>query len=126
MITWADVERSLRQRAYATLDDDPRILLETDAVFTVHADLIYARLFGFEDEIVRDGMQLTRAEPMILLPIPPRIPLDGHRDLTGLGMARYMLQSAFTVLTVTGEPGPPQHPAGAPVRVAYLRYKRRA
>ncbi len=135
MFDWDTVERSLRQRAYASLDNDPQILLATDAHFTVDADLFYARLIGFEDEIVRDAVQLPRVVPEIFLPIPrPRLTLRPREpgaaiELSDLGVARYVLQTGHVVLTVSGEYGPPiDHldPETVTARVVYLRYRRRA
>lgn len=121
----------------------PELLLETDSWFHVDADIYYARLLGFEDEIVRDGMALRRAEPQILMPIPMSFKVmtsevldekfahdNGIRlDIAPMKTAVYVLQSCFVTLDVSGETY--EVPVDKlrndfTVKVAYLRYRRRS
>jgi len=136
MATWDEIEAALRHKVYRTLENDPQILLEQDGgPFGVEADLIYARLIGYEDEIVKDGWRLRSIEPQLWLPITPSArsflnpdappPLDVSRS------AIYVLQSGYAVMPVDPLIAPdvldllPPGRDWQPVRVLYLRYRRR-
>lgn len=133
-IRWAEVERELREQAYGTLYMDPQILLERDGgPEGLHAELIYARLFGFDDEVVRDGWRLPRVEPVLYLPIMSSLRAvfaEPSADVVfqPTRRATYRLQAAYALVAVHGEFAP----AGVPLRpdftfrVLYLRYRRRA
>lgn len=134
MISWAEVEPALRDQAYRKLDTDPQILLEGDSRFDVDADLFYARLIGFEDEIVEDGVRLTSVQPEIHVAIPQPLRLsDFAADEPIVGLepttrAVYRLQSGFATLSVDGMYGPPVEKLRKDftARIAYLRYRRRS
>lgn len=135
MRDWTKMEAALRERAYRKLNADPQILFETDGgPVGQSASLIYARLFGFEDEIAKDGLRLSSVLSHINLPIPAR-PLLLSTDAIGIRyeveparVARYELQSGFVRLHVAAEFAPqdvrlePDFTAS----VLYLRYRRRA
>lgn len=132
MDRWAEYEAVLRKQAYRTIESDPQVLLEHDSGGPgIAADLIYARLLGYDDEIVQDGWRLRRIEPVLLLPIFPRMSL-AESDVLGPGVTRsatYALQSGYALVSVHAEVAMP--PAGVRVgpdgtfRVLYLRYRRR-
>lgn len=136
MTTWAEVEPAIRDSAYRRIDADPQILLEDDSEFELEADLIYARLFGFDGEVVHDGRPLFTVVPKILVPIvtPARVSLGGTNqpedtiDYETYRYAAYHLQSTHITLRVSGEYGPPvaQLADDHTATVAYLRYRRRS
>ncbi len=126
-------EERLRAICAGTLDNDPSILLETDGVPVGQtADVILARLIGFDDEIVDDTLQLSRVEPSLRLPVsePVRVVDPMPMEYTPPRTARYVLQSGFTRATLDGmyarlfgvRVGPPTCTAS----VLFVRYKRRA
>lgn len=132
---WAEIEPVLRDRAYRHIDAMPEILLETDSWFTLDADLIYARLIGYEDEIVKDGLRLPRVEPEIYLAIMrrPRIyeptPAEFSIEPEPMLKATYRLQSCYTTLDVSAElyDVPVENLRHDHIaKVAYLRYRRRS
>lgn len=132
---WTGIERIMRERAYRTIERDPQILLETNGgPVGLDADLIYARLIGFEDEVVQDGLRLSEAVATLRVPIPRR-PLFVREDADSVlweteptRVALYELQSGFATLSVSGEYLPPveQLRPDNTARVAYLRYRRRS
>lgn len=146
---WSETERRLRERAYTAMNNDPQILLERDAWFDLDADMFHARMIGFDDEIVREAW-IRRPEPVILEPIvrpfslaradPTEIAPGVHRlhgvdihlpldddDLLYGRTARYHLQSGFVVFTVDAKYQPPAEPRpDMTVKIAFLRYRRRA
>lgn len=142
---WAQVEPTLRDRAYKRIDDMPELLLEHDAWFTLDADIIYARMFGFEDEIVEDRLRLTKVEPAIFMPIfqsTTRMIQEAtdaafldkagifsvDMGIAPMRAAEYRLQSCFVTMSVSGMHDPPveQLRDDGTVTVAYLRYRRRS
>lgn len=130
---WREVEWEARQQAYRTLDNDPQILLETDSGGpSVQAEVIMARLIGYEDEIVEDGLRLTRVEPVIRMPIMRRPWIYEETqpppDMT-MPAAEYRVQSGFALVHLDAMYAPPDvefRPPTFTFRVLYLRYRRRA
>lgn len=145
MSRWTEYEAFLRDRAYQTLDRDPRILMEGDGgPVGLDADLFHARLLGFEDEVVRD-IWVRGAEPTLLMPIEQSFATMAREatdqaflDAAGIydpdlgfrtsRVARYELQSGYVVLSVAAEYQPPVERLrpDSTARVAYLRYRRRS
>lgn len=148
-IPWTEIEPILRDRAYRRLDSDPNVLLEGDAWLSVDADVYYARLLGYEDEVVQDAMRIHTALPEIYVPIPRRFVWPGPDEIA-LGLykiddtevwmppsipqlhadrAVYRSQSVFVTLDVSCELYEPPVEKVRPdmtVRIAYLRYRRRS
>lgn len=129
---WEHAEPCLRKRAYATLDANPESLLDGDAGgVSTPADVIMARLIGFDDQIVADGWRLTRPEPVLLMPIPERLSatMIDPQPFTMPRTARYVLQRGHAVVPLDGMYAPPgvtPDPQTLLVRVLYLRYRRRS
>jgi hypothetical protein len=129
---WSEFEPCLRDRAYRRIDAMPELLLETDSWFTLDADLFYARLMGYEDEIVKDGLQLTKVVPDIRVPIYQRLTLAPFDPLDPAAIeirtARYVLQSCFATLSVSAMHNPPVEKLrdDFTAKVAFLRYRRRS
>jgi hypothetical protein len=131
MTPWEQAERSAREKAYRTLDNDPRILLEGDGgPGSIRAEVYMARMLGYDDEVVADGLRLPRPEPVYRMPIVPRGPLFAADDdplVPTIRAATYVLQSGFALVTLAAEYAPP----GVTLRddftfrVLYLRYRRR-
>lgn len=134
MKAWAHIAPLLRDRAYGMLDNDPAILLETDAASALPADVYFARLIGLDDEIVQDGWQLpggTAPTPVLRVPISRRMTLaDGPIEPTMNNVAEYRLQSGSAVTPIAAEvaivPGVEPNPSTFLTRVGWLRYRRRA
>lgn len=144
MTTWAEVEPTIRDRAYRRIDAMPEILLETDSWFTLDADLFYARLIGYDDEIVQDGVLLPKVEHDIFVGINQPLDYELLADdaflhkagiatldtaIPTLRTARYALQSCFVTLSVSGElydPPVKKLRDDFTARIAYLRYRRRS
>lgn len=144
MTPWEHTERRAREEAYATINADPQLLLEEDSWFDVDADLIYARLIGFDDEIVRDGMPLSKVPREIRMPIlqsSRRLFREAEDEafLNRLGIfdpallmppapAVFRLQSGSATIRVSGELCPPveQLRDDNTAVLAYLRYRRRS
>lgn len=128
---WEQAERSARHKAYRTLDNDPRILLEGDGwPGGVKAEVYLARLFGYDDEIVADVVRLPRPEPVYFLPIASRLGLgvaDEGPTEPPIRKATYVLQSGFALVTLAAEYAPPDVKLrdDFTFRVLYLRYRRR-
>jgi hypothetical protein len=143
--SWEQAERMAREQAYDTIDADPQVLLEQDSWFDVDADLIYARLLGFEGEIVRDGWRLPKVTPEIRMPIVRSTRalfreaadeaflnragiIDVDLLMPTVRTAVYRLQSGFATIRVSGQFRPPveQLRDDDTAVLAYLRYRRRA
>lgn len=126
---WAEAEPIMRERAYRTLDSDPQSLLECDGgPVGQTADVILARLVGFDDEIVGD-IRLQRVEPVWLVPIYERVTLvEAAPCPTRMRTARYVLQSGYVRMQLAPEHAPPDTTPGPPaftVSLLFLRYRRR-
>jgi len=127
---WEEMEPVLREQAYRTIDHDPRSLLEVDGgPEGLRADVYMARLLGLDDDIVKDGWRLPRAEPHLRLPLFQRVTLAVPDEMLypTLRTARYELQSSFCTLRVAAEYLPPDVKVGPDfvATFAYLRYRRR-
>lgn len=131
MSLWEQVEPIARDKAYRTIERDPQILLEGDGgPGSMQAEVYMARLFGFEDEIVADGVRLRRPEPVYFMPIssgPAWMRADEDMQPAPIRTASYVMQSGFALVTLAAEYAPP----GVTLRddftfrVLYLRYRRR-
>jgi hypothetical protein len=139
---WRDIEPALRGQAYGSIDADPQILLEGDGGPSgLDADIFMARLIGYDDQIIEDTIiphivdQLLRATRTV-----NPLPLDGtsHDAIWCVDDVRaepmtlreaYVLQSGYATATWSLECGPmpdvKPRPDGT-IRIAYLRYRRRA
>lgn len=139
---WTDVERHCREAAYAQIDADPQVLLEHDTTPDgIDADLFHARLIGFDDQIVRE-LWLTKPLAVVLEAIPRPMTFAPVTDSTDPfspawdddmlygRTARYHLQSGQVIWTVSLEvtTWPPIEKCrpDRTVKIAYLRYRRRA
>lgn len=132
---WDFIEPTLREQAYATMDADPQSLLEHDGgPEGMTADVVMARLIGFDDQIVKDGWRRERADPVLLLPIHERPKLTASLAPTEADLyptmrtARYVLQSGYVVFAMDAVLLPLGVPHGPDFRTTflYLRYRRRA
>lgn len=129
---WREVEAILRGKAYGTLDNDPQVLLEGDGgPVGAEADVIMARLLGFDDQIVEDGWRLRRVEPVLFMPIMPvlRLTTATEPGLTLPRTAEYVLQSGWARCPIAAEYAPPDVQVGPPTftfDVLYVRYRRRS
>lgn len=129
---WLGWEETHRERLNAYIQRQPEFLFERDGgPLTLKADLYWARLIGFEDEVV-DDVTLTRPEFEIHLPLPIRptaqIAADPHASLLHR-TARYVLQSNWATFAVSAICGPPGLPYSADTflcQIAFLRYRRRS
>lgn len=124
------MEPLLRRRAYGALEADPQVLLEVDGgPLGVDADVFIARLIGFEDEVVDDGIRLRRAEPVYLVPLHRRLSMlePDPAELAPMRISTYVLQSGYALATVAAENAPADVAVrdDFTVRVLYLRYRRR-
>lgn len=133
--TWAHVEPTIRDQMNATLDAQPESLFEHDGGPVGRtADIILARLVGFDDQVVDDALRLRRVEPEWRTPIPARLSLTPEPfspDDAILRTARYVLQSGFAEMKLdpTAVPLPPDvkpTPPGFLVTVLFVRYRRRS
>jgi hypothetical protein len=144
-VPWFEMEPMLCERAYGHLDNDPQILLEHDAWFDLDADLFHARLIGFDGEVVKE-VWVNSVMPVIMMPIYQRLALTidpteiapGVHRLDGVEIhlpvdphepARYVLQSGFATLRVSGfvtDPPVERLRDDMTAVVAFLRYKRRS
>lgn len=131
MTLWDQAEPVARRKAYRTIDNDPMVLLEGDGgPGGIKAEVYMARLFGYEEEIVADGMRLRRPEPVILMPLHRRQSLltdETEPLLPSLRAATYVMQSGFAVVTLAAEYAPADVTLqdDFTFRVLYLRYRRR-
>lgn len=120
---WEHFEAALRERAYAAIDHDPQVLLEEDGgPLGQTADVILARLIGFDDEIVHDGWRLRRVEPVLLA-------VESTEVVPSMTAATYRLQSSYVRTRASAMNGmPPDVTPGpdATFDVLYLRYRRRS
>lgn len=117
---WDEVEPLLRERAYRTADP----LSGDCGPVHLDADLIFARLFGFDGQVDRDGLQLPVLLPDLHLPIPHIETFTGE---TLTAAARYVLQSGAITATVPAVDAPEgmRLRADFTFKVAYVRYRRR-
>lgn len=130
---WAAFESTLRHEMNAHLDSQPESLLEQDGGPVGRtADIILARLVGFDDQIVDDTLRLRRVEPEWRMPIRERLVLAApEADLyPTMRTATYVLQSGYAGLRLdpVAVPTPPDVQAGPPdflVSVLFVRYRRR-
>lgn len=128
---WREVEPVLRARAYDTLAWQPESLLEVDGgPLGFKADVILARLIGFDDQIVDDTLRLSRVEPELRVPIMPRLTrVDVDVSVPSMRTARYVLQSGYATLKISPEVAiPPGVKFGPPdflTTLLFLRYRRR-
>lgn len=117
-------------RAYETIDNDPRVLLEcAGGPVGKKADLVVGRLFGWDEQIDYD-LTLARAEPTVLVPIlRPMVMATPDFDYTakslGCRAARYTLQSNFGFFKLDASFAPDfPHGPDFLVSVLCLRYRR--
>lgn len=129
---WSDMQAYLFDRLDSTLNADPRVLLEADGGPVGRtADVILARLYERDGQVVRE-MRLSRVEPEVLVPIPRRLSAAmDESDPTTLSIrtARFVLQSSYAVMEMTGEHAPPDVKVGPPTftfSVLFVRYRRRS
>ena len=130
---WDDVLPALNEAAHQTLDGMPESLLEHDGgPYGVKADIIVARLYGLDGEIVKDRVGLDRILPEYLMPIrrPLRTLMNDPAgpDSFNLPTARYVLQSGYVTMEVDGSYAP--YSVTVDVQrlqftVLFLRYRRR-
>lgn len=126
---WEQIEPTLREEAYRVIDSDPQVLLETDAGFSLDADVFFARLVGFDDEVVADW-RINRIEPELYVPLMDRPTMASAEDVLYPTMPRratYKLQSSYAMHTVQSIDGPSdvKPRPDFTIKVAYLRYRRR-
>jgi hypothetical protein len=127
---WEQAEPIFRERAYRSLAAQPEYLLEGDGgPIGLKADAVFARLTGFDDEIVKDGYRLSRVEPELRVPMRPRLQAWSEPAASAalLRVARYVLQSGWATLSVSVPylpPGVEPDVTGQAV-LAFLRYRRR-
>lgn len=129
-MAWADAEPYLRERAYRMIDNDPQVLLAGDAAppVGVEADAFFARLIGFDEQVTAD---IRIAEPLreVLTPLPQRLSLTvgDPAEWEPPRVGRYVCQSGWSLMTVSGEDAPPNVTLGSDfmVRLLFLRYRRR-
>lgn len=131
MSLWDQAEPVFREKAYRTIERDPQILLEGDGgPGSVQAEVYMARLYGYDDEIVADGLRLPRPEAVYLMPImsqPAWMRADEDMQPALIRTATYVLQSGFALVKLAPEYAPPGVTLGDDFtfRVLYLRYRRR-
>lgn len=117
-------------RCYATINNDPRLLLETaGGPVGRTANVVVARLYGWDEQVDHE-MRLRKAEPIVFVPIlerltlaTPELSLDDYRPPRA---ARYDLQSNFAVANLAAENAPDEafDPTTFLVSVLCVRYKR--
>lgn len=128
---WGEIQRVFIERMEATINADPRVLLEVDGgpVGQI-ADVILARLYGFDEQVDQD-VRLRDVRPDVLVPIPqrPAMTVDPDWTVPSFRAARYVLQSNFARMNLAPEYAPPDVTPGPPaflVSVLFVRYKRRS
>jgi hypothetical protein len=124
---WQHVEPILREQAYAVINNDPYMLLETEGwPGGMEADVILARLLGFDEQVEHDW-RIPRVESVLLTPIPERLSvLAQEPERTPLRTARYNLLSNYARMSVDGRYAPADVTLGADFRFSVLavRYRR--
>lgn len=128
---WERMEPTLRHRAYRTIESDPQVLLEADGgPVGMQAEVVLARLLGFEDEVVQDGLRLAQVVPDLRVPLPASLSLLSSDSVQPqpIRTATYVLQSGFALTKVAAEYAPPGVEVGNDFtfRVLYVRYRRRS
>lgn len=89
--------RVLREQLNASIESDPRVLLETDdGPEGIKADLYLANLYDHEDRLVAEWI-IERAQSVLYMPIPyrPALTLEPSEARDTIRTARYELQSSF-------------------------------
>jgi hypothetical protein len=129
---WEQVRPTLVHQMLATLEDDPRILLETDGgPVGLKADVYLAVLIDL-DEQIHDVVRITRAEPVWLQPIMQKVSwrveaADPSPGSPAFNVARYILQSFYATYKMDHQYAPSHVRPDSRFQftVALLRYKRR-
>ncbi len=116
--------------AYRTIDQDPRVLLEADAShISADADFVIARLLGFDDQVVEDHLRLSKALPVLRVPIPQGIRAwmeESTFPTSAMRIAEYRLQSVFVVVSVAAEVvGKLVDRSDGTIKILCVRYRRR-
>lgn len=120
---------ALREQAYAMIENQPEYLLEhAGGPRGIEADIISARLVGFDDEIDEDWL-IQDIVGVLRRPIVPRswLSFDGAPLLASV--ATYELQSNYATTTVANGAAPVEwlrflKPPDFIVRLLFLRYRR--
>lgn len=132
MTMWEQIEPLLIERMEATINHDPRVLLEVDGgPAGMKADVVLARLYGF-DEQVDHTWRIREVLPDLRVPIPQRLNLASFSDESPIApafrVAEYVLQSNYATCRMAPEYAPPDAHPGPPdfmFSVLFVRYKRR-
>lgn len=132
-VPWPEMERHLRGHLYAVIDHTPELLLDADGgPVGATADIILARLLGFDDEIVDDSLRLGRVEQVWLKAIPQQFSVTAVEltaDIEPLRTAEYVLQSCYAQMAVASMLLPPEMRGDSPTfqtSVLAVRYRRRS
>lgn len=122
--------RAAIERGFRAVESDPQILLEAPGgPEGMTAEIIVARLFGHDEQLDHE-MRLDRALPVVEVPVPTpltRAVTEGGPVLPDMRVARYRLQSGYSVLGISAELLPPDIPLNTQTmqaRLLCLRYKR--
>jgi len=129
---WTEMLGLLRERAYGIIDCDPSVLLSgPGGSGGVEAHAIYARLFGFDDEVVADW-RIKREEPVLLMPIAERLTIAQFNEPStspSMRTARYVCWSGHATMSVSAMylPSDIQYDfTTCQATLLFLRYKREA
>lgn len=128
------IERAVEQ-LFATIDNDPQVLLETKGgPVGLTADVIVARLFGYDEQIDHEWVLSGRIPPVLLTPIihrPMMVAFDGDA-MPSIDSATYHLQSIWAqvylnvaMVALAGDVPASWRPGGdSLVRMLGVRYRR--
>jgi hypothetical protein len=125
---WAVIEPMLVEQAEGVINNDPSVLLEQDGgPVGMTADVILARLFGFDEQVDHDW-RVRRVEPVLLAPIRDRVTVMVDDDPYMMPrVAEYRLQSNYATLSLDARYAPADVIPGPQfiVSVLFVRYRRK-
>lgn len=100
---WRVAEPMLRAELLAALTHDPQYLLMRDGNPYIDADVILARLEGFDEQVV-DEIRLSEMRADYLVPLRQRMTLTEARGFESrIPVRRFAAQNAYANLTISAE-----------------------
>jgi hypothetical protein len=108
------------------VERDPQVLLETwGAPMSSVGEYIYADVFGIEDELIDDMIELSSVSDTLRKPIPSKISLAEPTLEPAIRVANYRLRSGWCRSNIDAFYLPGwRHDDQFHVRLLYVRYKR--
>lgn len=127
MSEWTTVQPMLVERAERCINNDPSVLLEQEGgPVGATADVILARLYGFDEQVDHDW-RIRSVAPVLLAPIvEPLALVESPVTYSPLRTAEYHLQSNYAEMRMDARYSPPDVTLGPDFmfRILFVRYRR--